>query len=110
VKLRRVAVGLVASAATVLAALPAHAATTAATAHRHVTAHQAPAQHHRDAVKRTPATASTTSKRDGGHAAIPAPAPAASPGTGFAVRLAVSFAVPAHWVAAAAARAPPAGQ
>ncbi|MDQ1747751.1 MAG: hypothetical protein QOD07_2014, partial [Frankiaceae bacterium] len=77
---RRVAVGLVASAATLLGGAPAlagacappagspHPAATTARA-----SHPLPAHRHRDAVKRVPATAGTNTKRDGGTAAVTAP-------------------------------------
>jgi len=113
---RRVAVGLVASAATLLTGVPAHAAAAASPrpAQPNVAsaraAHPPPAHRHRDAVKRVPATAAKYSKREGGSGATTLPAPAAVLAIHAAVRPAAGTPATSYASAAAPARAPPAGQ
>jgi hypothetical protein len=114
---RRVAVGLVASAATLLGGAPAFAGPCAppagspqpaATTAR--AAHPLPAPRHRDAVKRVPATVGTNSKRDGGTAAVTAPGVRRVALAASAPRRTAAGSTAAHVLRTLAARAPPAGQ
>lgn len=113
---RRVAVGLVASAATLLAGVPAHATAPppARSPQPSVTsvrpAHRLPSHRHREAVRHTPATAGTHSKRDGGSAATAAPVTSAAPAVPPSSQPSAASAAGAHVLDSLAARAPPARQ
>jgi len=113
---RRVAVGLVASAATILTGVPAHAGVRlpagppqphAATARP---AHPLPPHRHREVAKPAATTTASNSKRDGGSAATVVPVAAAVPARGSAVRSTVANPATPYVSTAAPARAPPARQ
>lgn len=119
---RRAAVGLIAGAATAIAALPAHAdaartaahpgATKAASVRAATPSYPMPAHRHHPVASHAPATANTNSKRAPGHAGAAITAPAVELGAavdGVARPIATAD-QPQRIASATAARAPPARQ
>lgn len=118
---RRVAVGLVASAATILTGVPAHAGVRVPAGpvqsnrvHPHTAtaraAHPLPSHRHREVAKPAATAAANNSKRDGGSAATVVPVAAGHPARGSAVRSTVANPATPYVSTAAPARAPPARQ